>query len=358
MPTPVGITSLTVTPSAPLAICAKEDGSVHIYDISSEPRSQELFVQPAGLRISHLHFEAGSGILSSVDIVNRVVSRELVRKRSVGSRWEVRNPLITVQPEAAVVSILTSGKHSRLLISTSKSDILYRLPGNSNGQCLVQIENSEERHWVQSESHADQLVLMTKEKIQIRVWDTLECLASVSLSSGFAAPFTTVDRLIPLDYSPFFATVAIDPSGSTSQSTTQIWDLRTITSDHSHYSSPTETYNFGALSPTIEAVIGVINGRIIFLNTSYWVCSLDLENPLAPEGVVQHFFIPSDSVSSLKESGAYLGKNGDIIFVRRAELAVIKKGLEVTVNGTYTLARRRSFGTRRGFSVVQRTIQR
>lgn len=358
MSTLVEITAVTVARSAMIAFCGKADGSVHVYDISSEPKSQRLLVQAAGLRILRLHFDPVKGILTSIDIARRVVCREVVKKPEAGATWEMRDPLITILAEPGVINVLTSGKHSLLLVSTNASDTLYQLPRTKNEPCLVQLQNSEERHWVQQESNPDQLVLITNSKVQIHVWDTLECLISVSLSTGLAAPFMTVDSVIPLPHSPFFATIAKDRSGSTSQTTTQIWDLRTITCDSSNSAPAPQIYNFGALSATIEIIIGVINSRLVFLNTAYWICSLDLEHPQELEGVVQHFFIPYNWLDSLHQSQLDLGPHGEIVFIRRAQMAVIKKGLQVTEKGTFTPSRRRSSGPKHGSLLLQGTTRR
>jgi hypothetical protein len=77
----------------------------------------------------------------------------------------------------------------------------------------------------------------------------------------------------------------------------------------------------------------------VFLRGSGWVCSVDLENP-GYDGIVRHFFIPVDWLSTTADLMIEITRNGDIVFVKRAEVAVIKRGLEVTEKGTFNARKR------------------
>lgn len=62
----VSITAITCSrlAIASLVFCGKEDGSVHVYDISGvgEPQTQQLFVQTYSCAITHLHIDEQSRI--------------------------------------------------------------------------------------------------------------------------------------------------------------------------------------------------------------------------------------------------------------------------------------------------------
>lgn len=343
-PSLVNITALATVRSASTIFCGKEDGSVHVYDTSSEPQSQEIPIMASKVPILRLHFEASKGFLTCSNMGGHVVCRQVTRDPK--SRWEVGEPLFSVSRERNVFDVLTSVKHSRLLMSTNVDDTLWQLPGDKSTSHIARIENKEKRCWVQHEPNPDQLVCMTTSEVRIYHWATLECLSCVPLSDSMVSPFIEVDSIIPLRHSNFFATIAKDPTQSVStQTVLQVWDLRNITAD---LKTATCVYNVGSLSSNVERVIGVVGNRLVFLNNSYWVCSADLENRDGEEGPVQHFFFPYDWLSSMNRSMLDIGQNGEIVFIKRGEMAVIRHGLEVTERGAFTPTRKRGASPRRG----------
>ena len=334
------ITAVTCVRSVPIVFCGKEDGSVYAYDISSEPQGQFLFVQTPGVSIIFLHFDIDRGILTCGDSASRVVSREVVRKQR--TRWEVRDPLLDIRAGMSIKNILTCGKHSRVLVSTDSRDTLWAIPENTEKAPLIRLEAGEKRDWIHHAINPDQLVLISVTEAKIYSWSTLECLSSLTLSY-LNPPFTAIDGIIPLRHPRFFATVAKDPSQIQSpQSVIQIWDFKDF---NVNLQAASFVYNIGTLSASVEAVVGVAGDRFVFLHTDRWICSIDL---FAKEGIVRHFFIPNDWISSTNHLLLDVGRNGEIVFVKRAELAVIKRGLEITEKGSFSQPRKRIVSPRHG----------
>lgn len=338
------VTAITSVRSAPIVFCGKEDGSVHVYDISSEPQSQQLFIQTPGVPIILLHFDVEKGILTCSDSGSRVVSRNVVRKQR--TRWETHNPLINILVGTSITNIISCGKHLRLLVSTDRNDTLWQIPENTEKTHIVQLEVEDKRHWVQHATNPDQLVLIAASEVKIYDWRTLECLSSVSLVN-LTQPFTAPGGIIPLRNSCFFATIAKDMSQiKSSQPVIQVWDLKDFNLDSK---TPSFVYTLGTLSSSVEAVVGVFGNRLIFLNTKNWICSVGLESiDKNDKNQVRHFFIPNDWLSSTNQLILDIGQAGEILFVKRAELAVIKRGLEITEKGNFNGPRKRSVSPRPG----------
>jgi WD40 repeat protein len=252
----VPITAITCVRSGSIFLCGKEDGSVYVYDISLEPQSQQLFVQTAGMPILLLHFDVERGILTCSDCASRVVSREVIRNQR--TRWETRDPLIDIRTGTRIDNIITSGRHSHLLVSTKSDDTIWLIGAGNQEKCLVRWETKEERHWVQHATNPDHLVLITRSEAKIYHWTTMECLATVSLADVMQ-PFTAVREVIQLPPSRFFATVANDTSqGRSSQSAIQVWDLNDFTV---HSTKVSCAYDLGTFSANVEALIGVVGDR-------------------------------------------------------------------------------------------------
>ena len=98
-------------------------------------------------------------------------------------------------------------------------------------------------------------------------------------------------------------------------------------------------HSFGTVSLRVEAVIGALDERLLYLDTDRWVCSINLEKRHEP--VIRHFFIPNDWMISTDQLLLDLGRTGEVIFVKLNEIVVIKRGLEFTPQGSFD-------GTRKG----------
>jgi hypothetical protein len=65
----------------------------------------------------------------------------------------------------------------------------------------------------------------------------------------------------------------------------------------------------------------------VFLDRDLWVCSVDVEKS-SPLQYIRHFFTPSDWYSQQKNFIMRVTPVGDVIVVKRNEIAVIRNGLE------------------------------
>ncbi|CAI7640645.1 unnamed protein product [Penicillium glandicola] len=335
----IAITSILCVPSASIVFCGKEDGSVHVYDIASELQSQQLFVQTPGVPINVLHFD--EGILTYADSSSRVVSRRLMRRPR--SRWDVQEPFLNVRIGTSIQQLLTCSKHSRLLVTTESEDTLWDLVESGDKAPLIRNEVKGKRYWIQSSARPDNLLLVTPTGTVSYNWTSLESLNAVSLDH-LLQPSTVIDRVIPLHHPRFFATITKDTSPSLSSGPQiHVWDLRDFSSDRV-IQSP--VHSFDTVSSRIEAVIGALDERLIYLDTDRWVCSTNLGKKEEP--TVRHFFIPNDWIGSTGRLLLDLGRAGEIIFVKLNELIIIKRGFEVTHQGSFNGSRKGSLAVKHG----------
>jgi hypothetical protein len=81
--------------------------------------------------------------------------------------------------------------------------------------------------------------------------------------------------------------------------------------------------------PAIKSFIGIYSDLAIFLDEDLWVCSVKLgdEGPLPTPQVQRHFFIPSDLVRASVECRTVVTAQGNIVFAKEGELAIVKGGL-------------------------------
>ncbi len=339
----LSITAIAYTRTRPYIFCGKDDGSVHVYDISSEPRSQPLFVQSPGYFITLLHFDSDSGVLTCCDASSTVTSRRIVKKSK--TEWEFSDIVLETSFTPPVSQDIASGWHSRLLLSAKEYDSLWKLSSEtSEVSCVVNLAGSDKARWVSHATDPGALIRILGNKATIYGWKTLECLATLDLSGTDNMLHSYV---IPLHHHHFFASFAKGQPrpGPASRASLQIWEFHNFNAD---VSSVQPTMDLDWLAPSILDIVGVASNRLVFLNTDYWVCSVDLlpghlsaqieERQICSDAarhVIRHFFVPYDWVSLANNLHLDVGKNGEIIFVKRSELVVINRGLEVTDSGVF-----------------------
>ncbi|KAL4751309.1 hypothetical protein BDW72DRAFT_193001 [Aspergillus terricola var. indicus] len=327
----ISITSTFTVQAASVVFYGKEDGSVHVYDITSESRgAQQLFVQTPGVPVIMLYFDTEVGLLTCGDSASRVVSRKLRRPRT---GWEVHDPVFDMRVGRTIKQLLTRGKNFKLLIATDSHDTLWSLsehglqeqePPTITSRISHGLE--EKRYWIHNIVTPDYLLLIMDSEAKIYNWGTLDCLGSATLNNLVHQPLP-VDAVIPFHHQRVFATTTTDPSSSQStESMIQIWDLEHFTSE-TKTASPIYTFDTSSSAVDVDGIVGVRAGRLIYLDTSHWVCSINISRTGEP--AMRHFFIPSDWMSSTGQLLLGVGREGEIIFVKTSELAIVKQGLNM-----------------------------
>jgi WD40 repeat protein len=332
----VHITALSCHPAGEVVFCGKEDASICLYETGSGQQCQNLFSHAAGVPIGSIHVDYESNFLSCVDSSSRVTSRKVIRQ---GKTWRSSEPVLDHRAGAAVNQILGNGGHTRLLVSSTHEDALWCIEPDRS--VLIKSVTWEERRgykWANHPAKSEHLILITGSEATIYNWQTLDKLSAASSSIPIETKFPDLNirTVMPLPNCGFFATTAAEPGRGRSQSKFQIWETRDFTIE-SERARPLPGYEY--LSDEVEHLIGPYGQRLVFLHSSGWVCSVDLENP-GYDSFVRHFFIPVDWLSMTGDLMIELTRNGDIVFVKRAELAVIKRGLEVTEKGAFNARRR------------------
>lgn len=355
----VTITALTCCKTLNAAFYATTEGVVYAHDFTGEPQSCELFVQIANCPIDVLYYEENSSVLACGDRSGRVTARK-VSQRNISRQeasWETGDPLAAIgsvnQPHAVLKGILVSGQLSRILLSTETHDTLRGMSSEDDGTWITQLIGDGQSRWFTNPQREEYLVRVSKGLFNVYAWTDLALVSSISISTE--SPF---DRLAPLEHSQYFATVSnsLDEMGELAGSNNkthagyggiQIWDSSDL-GITSAESKPTHTLD-RALASEIEHIIGAFGFRMIVYTTDHWIASVDLHAPTT-EGakvpgqpvVMRHFFMPNDWVSVDHKSLLFrIGRGGEILFARHSELAVIRRGLEVTESGA-------SFNPRRG----------
>ncbi|KAI0911092.1 hypothetical protein F4823DRAFT_326306 [Ustulina deusta] len=350
----IAVTAMTCVRDVSRVICGKEDGTVHIYNTASEPHAQELFTQTRNCAITLLQFDEKSNVLSCADASGRVTSRKLTR--AAQGKW-ISDEMLLLDKRSlsSIMQIIGSLKHSRLLISTLPSDAIWSLADPGAADCVACVEGSAKPSWLTSPMSEDLLVRFGRASATFYSWESLVPIRSVDLGLRANAAFD-IESVLSLQHPQYFATVQTPGPGASKSTTTahgyHLWDVRDFVSEAGPPPADAEqgaihpVLDFGQLGAKVEAIVGVANERAVFLDPDNWVCSADIAAPgsvpsaaaaaaasSAAAHAVRHFFIPDDWVSLVNRVLIEAQQSGDIVFAKRTDLAVIRRGLEITDKG-------------------------
>ncbi len=146
---------------------------------------------------------------------------------------------------------------------------------------------------------------------------------------GSILPELCIRSIVPCFHNTVFATAFSESRGPRTKSKLLLWN----TSDFSveaETAAPVPKYQ--SLADKVKTLIGSDGHRLVFLEENSWISSTNPQNT-GVDGFVRHFFIPADWLSTNSELIIQVTSKGDIIFVKRDEVAIIGRGLASSEQG-------------------------
>jgi hypothetical protein len=183
-------------------------------------------------------------------------------------------------------------------------------------------------HWVSNTSDPNFIVRTNGSEFHVLRWESFDTVCSLSLNTP-----ANIRSMTLLNH-PFLFAIATDAGHQrqgTGPSCIEIWDIRSLKND-SNAASPFRTTS--GLPAEIELVVGTYGDRLVFFTADCWIASVDLQSDFATS-FVRHFFVPNDWITDTNRLRIGIGRGGEILFSKRYELAVIKRGLEIAESGTF-----------------------
>lgn len=325
------ITSVACHNSGEVFFCGKEDGTIHLYNIETGLTSRVLFSHAHGVAILSLHFEEESHTLSSIDASSRVMIHSLTRQIPSIVASSV---LFDYRANLAVRQLVCEKGLNHILVCTARSDMLWSI--SKEGSVLLNTTPEREREpyaWVNHPSNAQQLILMTHNEAHIYEWETLQRLTApegISLE-GDISPELLIPSITPCFNGTVLATMFSESKRPQSKSKLVLWSTSEFTPE-AKVVRPIPAYQ--ALSDRAEVLVGATSAdpgqgaaeRMVFLHNGNWVCAADADAG-KEDNFVRHFFFPADWLSTNLDLILEVTKKGDVLLVKRDEVAVVRKGL-------------------------------
>ena len=327
------VTSLACHRSRDMFFCGKEDGAVYLHEKKSGAEIKKLFSHADGVAIVGLYFDDKTNLLSSVDSSSRVVIRRLFYQ---SDEWDVEEACFDHRAGVAVDQLLYTEGHTRILICSAMADTLWEVDIKApDGNHLIQTNVWNEvrsYRWATHPVNPDQLILINGRVAHLYDWHTLRRLTGdegISLETKID-PELTIRSITPCFHCSGIATAFGESSNRHCKSKLLLWNASDFTPEST---AATVMPSYHHLTDDIDFLIGVDGQRLVFLHSDNWICSTD---PQSPSNIIRHFFLPADWLTSNVDLMIELTPDGDILFVKHDEVAVIKRGLnnvELSMNG-------------------------
>jgi hypothetical protein len=320
----VDITSIELEDSEQYFFVGRSDGSLSLFDTVSGEQRRVLYRHNYQISVTATVWGSKKHIIATSDTACRFIVCILLPDSQLG--WKVAAKLLDRRADSMVLRLLLDPSNNLLLVSTENSNSVWNLTTRQL-MCTQTWQPSPSFSWINHPGNPAHRTLISTSTAEIFEWESSSVFRSTPLlqtpeNHALSQPrrvknaFTFAqDRLLVVELSLLYE--------ERSTSETMIFDLIPSDSEDGFLKPAT---GFNELSKRIRHVIGGYGSRLLFVDVSRWVCSVD-----ATQGdweyYVRHFPIPSDWQSQQRRLQMTVTRNGDILFVRTNEVAVISKGL-------------------------------
>ncbi|KAK2788180.1 hypothetical protein FQN53_004065 [Emmonsiellopsis sp. PD_33] len=349
----------------------KEDGSVVIYDLETAQKLRKLYGHSTSVSVVEIAWSASQKYIASVDDSGHVIAKRLEKpKPQAPKKWAVY-PLFDQGFGTTVTQLLFSRSEEYLLISCRNLDAVW---STKTKRKLFQVEHREsnQRSWIQHPHDPALLICIEGENQYICNWSTLEGVTSPPNESSHTKNPGPLKASIEADgdASERISDLAsrnaqgissprnsIIPSTFSPQALERVFHIRDgyiileYLSSRGFVSSSSGTYpaasrrleitslreewnsgqprrrSLSQLSENVNRLVGVFQGRLVFLDHQYWLCTWELDRD--ERAYQRHFFLPKDWLSPDTLRLVTLDQFGTLLCPKNGEVAIIRSGLRL-----------------------------
>ncbi|KAI4235285.1 MAG: hypothetical protein LQ349_003262 [Xanthoria aureola] len=324
------ITTLTCHEAGEVFFCGKQDGSIHMYEPRTGKHVQKLLSH--GVAIVDLCIVEGSDTFCSADTSSQVMVRTLVRQ---AKEWNVQATVFDRHIGESVYQVLVNEASTRLLVSSRASHTVWSISTNIS-EIISTVPREMASYggaysWITHPTCKDQLLLIAGNVAHLYDWLTFSRLTTSEgiLLEGSVLPELMINSITPCFNGHIIATAFKDSLAPRAKTKLLFWNSSDF-NIQARSCVPVSKYHY--LSDQVQVLIGSDSQKFVFLHTSGWVCSVDAQ-ATSPGHYIRHFFFPADWLSTDAPLIIKITKRRDIIFAKRDEVAVIKRGLEISERG-------------------------
>ena len=316
------ITALCCHPDGKVIFCGKQDGSVSVYHTLDGRDSGIIYRHALNIAITDIALGMKESIIVSGDESSGISIKKIVNNRG---QWSASETLASRRFTEPIHGLLISPFNDRLLINGKESSELWSLQGQKLDSKTFKDQRS--RVVVCHPLHPELFIVIEYTMARIFKWadfQEISDLRGIKLNR-FSEPIPESAAALAFVQGQHILTELRKPFGDRAPTSLECWQASSF---EANSASLIALPGFEMLGPSIEMIIAVVGTILLFLDTDFWVCSLELNTFEATPMAKRHFFIPSEWQSRRGNHFLQYTSRREFVFAKRGELVVIKRGLD------------------------------
>ncbi|KAF2232191.1 hypothetical protein EV356DRAFT_489005 [Viridothelium virens] len=335
------VTTLSCHSSGNVVFCGKQDGSVVYFDTHLARQGGVLYRHALNVAVTCTVYSEGNCTLATADESGRVLIRTLIESTT---EYRVECDVSEIRSDESLTALLYNSSGTRILLQGTRSAEIWTIEGEQIGSSIP-LESEHVTIYANSPT-PEAFTLTSNHSLRTFSWANAaeiqpyldEKLADLKLTHRDSSPsnFAPIQPQrrhredLPRQSSGYIVYhQRVDRSTISDFSSLLIWPLSTITVSDP-YPAPLKVPYLENLTRRVLQIIAVPGNLLLFIDTDYWVCSLDLASSSSIKHAVhRHFFVLSEWRSSNRDFIiAFVPANQEFIVARRHGLLVFRRGLE------------------------------
>lgn len=318
------VTALESNSRENIVICGKDNGDV--VTISSEDGSEleVLYNHSRTVSVVSIAIDTHGGIVASADDSGRIIVTKVAQKRP---RWSRAAAQLDIRVGHAIHKIILSPTSQWLVVSGGSTDEILRV---SDGKILSKLEwPDNSRRAIQSHPlDNDRFMIVRNGLVNLRRWDgTVQESELEGLRLGFPRAQASSPRTETYRWNHKWLLQMVKVRGDRAGTSIRGWPISCFLSEKEFPEAEILLNHDNGFGPNFRRILGLNGSHLIFLDSSHWVCSMDLDTfntmPLAK----RHFFILPEWLRPDGKPLCEVMDNYDIIFANGDGISIVNSGL-------------------------------
>lgn len=326
-----------------IAFCGKQDGLVTIFDTQKAIQMGELYRHGANVAISTITFYEPKLLLASADESGRILINEIL----LGSaECKIKSKVSEFRQEQNITNLIIDPSGTKILLQSKGVLSVWMIDGKPT-EFIMPFGTDNEWTVFNHPMNYDQFVCIGRCKTHIFSWNDTQKVEDCAVERPRALNVTVTPLSfearrpqqvhnmsisdLPRASSQFIVKLLARNASLASSAALEVWPTASIDA-YSLTSPPLLLPGFDARVEKIRQIIAVVGSLLLFLDNNLWICSLDIVKLLSTgQGARRHFFLLSEWQSNGKDFIIeYVAARREFLIVKRHELLVVKRGLEIS----------------------------
>ncbi|KAG8162114.1 hypothetical protein KVR01_007879 [Diaporthe batatas] len=318
------VTALESNSEENIIVCGKDNGDVVMISCEDGSELEVLYNHSRTVSVVSIAIDPHSGTVASADDSGRIIVTKVAQKRP---RWSRAASHLDIRIGRAIHKIVLSPTAQWLVVSGGSTDEIRDV---SDGKILSKFEWPDKgSRAIQSNPLAsDQFMIIRDGLVHLCRWDdTVQHSKLQSLQLGFPGTEISSTWTETYRWNRKWLLQMAKVRGDLEGTTVRCWPISCLLSEDGLPEAEILLNHDNGFGPKFRHILGLSASRLIFLDSSHWVCSVDLDTFKTSPLAKRHFFILPEWLRPDGKPLCRIMDNDDIIFANGDGLSIVNSGL-------------------------------